>query len=115
MRNRRLGMFTASCSLKITAKIYIYSGKDFSKRFHPKFDSSVKDYASALHHEEYVHLLAAARERHVRKLIRPLEQRTYKSKQECEAAWPPKVGPVIRAYADAVAKTQLAENLGFVH
>lgn len=76
---------------------------------------SVKDYVSALHQEEYVHLLAAAREKHVRRLIHPLEERTYKSKEECDKAWPPKVGPVIGAYREAVQATQLRENLGFVH
>ncbi len=109
------GMFKASCMLNISANIYIYAGDHFLDHFHPQFDTSVKNYVSALHHEEYVHLLAAARDRHVRRLINPLENRTYQSRAECEAAWPPKVGPVIRAYARALAKTQLGENLGFVH
>jgi RHS repeat-associated protein len=109
------GKFKASCLLNISADIYVYSGDDFLDHFHPKFDSSVKNYATALHHEEYVHLLAAARERHVRRMIRRLEKATYDSEKDCNHAWTTKVGPVNLAYKAAVRGTQLRENLGFVH
>ncbi len=77
----------------------------------PKYDSTVKDTASARKHEYSWHIDPALAE--VRKLVEPAEKKPYKSKDECQAACDALVPKAKQKFGDTLSRTQLQENLGW--